>query len=451
VSWRKSVVLVAFSVLLLPAACLSATYRAVDVPELRESIAIVADLSGQGEQALLVGQDHRVFLLGDDNIVPLIEGISGQISALAVGDVNGDLKNEIVVGTDGGGAVYSFSEKNESWERQGQPQYLWDTIHRLEVFDFNQDGWGDLLVITARGQAQILLSSEGVLHPFWKSKAGEVVVGSKVIDVDHNGYPELIYAFQSGYIGVLEWDEQQFATRWENYPWGSVESLVVIPHQSSPEWLVVTSQKMLYGWRYRNGEVVSSRIIEGTELGERLFYFPGEGLLSLSQKTGIALFDLQASSVSEKWRVAGLFGNHAFYHQGVAYFRDVNSVYYRLVQGDANWRVFLHNQEITESVAVLQEGGELFYRLPDVAERLGLGKIADNYWYYTLGEHELVLDPVAMSVQYDNLVIPMKNPILQVEGAPYVSAEVFPLLGWKVDLDFSRQQVLIRRNWGWWL
>ncbi|NMB19507.1 MAG: hypothetical protein GX979_01440 [Firmicutes bacterium] len=450
-SWRKGVLLIAFFILLLPAVSLGANYIAVDVPELRNSIAILAHLDGDAEPALIVGQGHSVFALGVDGTKPLIEGVSGRISALAVGDMNGDFKNEILIATESGGALYFYVEKGGVWERQGQPQYLWDTISLLDIHDFNQDGWGDLLVITGRGEAQILLSMEGTLQPFWKSKLGEVVVGAEIIDVDNDGYPELIYALRSGYVGVLGWVEQDFAAQWENYPWGSVESLVVLTNQDTPEWLVVTSQKMLYGWRYRNDEVVSSRTIEGTELGERLFYIPGEGLLSLSQKSGIALFELKSTSVSEAWRVPGLSGDHAFYYQGYPYFRDRNGVYYRIVQGEAHWRVFLHNQEITESVALLTEGDELFLCLPDIAERLGLMTVPDNDWYYTQEDHELILEPGNKSVQYDDLIIPMKHPILQVEGVPYVAAEVFSFLGWQVDFDPSRQHVVIQRNWGWWL
>lgn len=449
--FRKITVFVVISILLLSAASGAATYIAVEVPELRNSVLRVADLYSQGESMLLLGQGHSVSTLAEDTVVPLIDGISGRISALAVGDVNGDLRSELVVGTDSGGALYFYAEKGGTWERQGQPQYLWDTIRLLEIHDFNNDGWGDVLVLTGKGEAHVLLSSEGTLYPFWKSKPGEVVVGVEVIDVDHNGYPEVIYAFQSGYIAVLDWEEQGFTVLWENYPWGSIESLVVLPHQSSPEWLVVTSQKMVYGWRYRNGEVVSSRLFEGNELGEHLFYFTGQGLLSLSQKTGISLFELQSASVSEKWRIPGIFGNQAFSFEGALYFRDPSGIYYKLVEGSNRWRIFLQNQEITESVEVLNHEGELFYRLPDLAESLGLIVHKGKSWYYVLGSHEVVLDPEHNCIRYDNVVIPMTNSILDMGGLPYVSAEVFPVFGWRVELDFSRQHVIFRQNWGWWL
>jgi len=447
---RHIVVIVVFSILLVPSVTSASTYIAVDVPELQDSVVLLADLSEQSNLALVLGQGHGVAMFADNTIIPLIDGISGRVSALASGDMNGDLKNDLVVGTDSGGALYTYVERNGIWERHGQPQYLWDTIRHLESHDLNNDGWSDIVVVTGKGEAQILLSSEGSLYPAWRSKPGENVVGLDVLDFDQDGYPELVYAFESGYIGLLRLEGQEFSTFWENYPWGSVESLVVLPHQSSPEWLVITSQKMVYGWRFRNGEVVSSRIFEGNELGEHLFYFPGDGLLSLSQKTGVSLFELHSTSVSELWRVPGLFGNRAFRYQEDIYFRDRNGTYYKIVQGNASWRVFLHNQEITDEVMVLDHDGELFFRLPDLAERLGITSIPDNGWYYSVDGHDVIFDPERYAVYYDSIVIPMQNPVLQVDGLPYVSAEVFPLLGWKVERDSSRRHVVFQKNWGWW-
>ena len=97
------------------------------------------------------------------------------------------------------------------------------------------------------------------------------------------------------------------------------------------------------------------------------------------------------------------------------------------------------------------EHDELYYCLPDLAEYLGLTTIPDNSWYYILEGNELVFAPDQRGMKYDNLTIPLKYPILQVEGVPYVTSDVLSFLGWQVELDFSRQQVVIQRNWGWWL
>ena len=42
-------------------------------------------------------------------------------------------------------------------------------------------------------------------------------------------------------------------------PLGTIESFFVVEDGPMPEWVVVTSQKMLYGWRWQNGQVSSTR------------------------------------------------------------------------------------------------------------------------------------------------------------------------------------------------
>ena len=448
---RKVFLYVVFSILVLSPVGAASTYIAVEVPELQNAAVLPTDLYGSNEASLLLGQGHKLSIYSDGTVLPLLDGISGRVTAIAAGDINGDFRNELVVATDSGGALYFFAERNALWERHGQTQYLWDTITRLEIHDFDSDGWGDLLVLTEKGQVHVLLSSEGTLVPFWKSDPAEVVVGVEILDLDQDGYPELIYALQSGYIGILTLDGQGFATLWENYPWGLVESLVVLPDQPSPEWLVVTSQKMLYGWRFRGGEITSSRLFEGSELGEHLFYFPGEGLLSLSSKTGVSLFQLQSSSVTEKWTVPGLFGNHAFFYQGAPYLQALDGTYFRIEQGNAAWRVFLHNKDVTESVPLIRHNEIFYYSLSDVAVLFGLMEVPENRWRYVVDHHEIILDPHENLVKFDNLVIPINNPVLEKDGLPYVSAEVFPLFGWRVELDTARQHVIFQQNWGWWL
>lgn len=422
-----------------------AAYIAVTEPELENAVVQIYDSN------LLLGQEHSVFMLQDGAQHILIDNIPGKISALAVGDINGDLQDDLVVGTGTGGALYFYTKREGNWERQGQTQYLWDTISFLEIHDFNNDGWGDLVLLTEKGEAHVLLSQEGILQPFWRSPAGEFVVSIEIIDVDHNGYPDLIYALRSGYIGILTWDEPNFITLWENYPWGSVESLVVLPHTNSPEWLVVTGQKMLYGWRWRNGEVSSSRLFDASALGEHLFYIPEEGLLSISKTTGISLFELQSGNVIEKWRVPGLFGDEAFYYQGEFYFRDHNQNYSRLVEGSTKWRLFIHDTEVTDSVGVVSSGDQLYFNLSDLIDYLGLVKTSWHTWSFIVEDIELRLNSQSTLIEYGELAIPLTNPVLESEGQPYVTAEVFPLFGWNVELDPTRQFVVFLKNWGWWL
>lgn len=319
------------------------------------------------------------------------------------------------------------------------------------MHDFNGDGWGDVVALTDKGEAFVYLSREGNLFPLWKSPAGEYVVGFEVLDVDQNGYPDLIIALRSGYVAVLTWGEEEFVTLWENYPWGAVESLVIIPHATSPEWLVVTSQKMLYAWRWQNGEVTTSRKFEAQALGEHLFYIPQEGLLSLSGATGISLFDLQTSTVAEKWRVPGLYGDHAFYYQGDFYFRDMTNAYLRLVEGTQHWRLFVYETEVTDFVGMVQRDGQLYFNLLELAPLLGLTTRLEGGWKISTSHGEVTLWPSSTVLGWQELSIPLVSPVVEEAGVPFVPVDVLPLLGWTVRIDSLRQQVIFLENWGWWV
>lgn len=446
---KKAVCMAVFFVLLMEAAG-AAAYTAVAEPALFGAHVLVADLWGQGQPSLLLGKEGGVFVLEESEPQPLIE-VPGRVTALAAGDLTGDFRPDLALGTDRGGALYLYTERGGIWERHGHAQYLWDTIVGLDIHDFNNDGWGDVVALTDRGEAFVYLSREGNLFPLWKSPSGEVVVGMEVADVDGNGYPDLVYALRSGYVGVLTWGGEEFATLWENYPWGAVESLLIIPHASSPEWLVVTSQKMFYAWRWQNGEVITSRKFEATALGEHLFYIPQQGLLSLSGVTGISLFDLETSGVVERWRVPGLYGDHAFYFAGELYFRDKTQAYLRLVEGSPQWRLFVGDKEVTGFIDVLQRDGELFFSLLDLAPVLGLALNLEGSWQVTGAAGDVALWPGQTVLGWQGLLVPLANPVVEEAGVPYVPVDVLSLLGWTVQIDFLRQQVTFLENWGWWV
>lgn len=446
---RRKIFFLVLAILLSSSVSRASTYIVVDEFELQDAVVIVDDLQGQNRNKMLVGQGQSVFLKDGDTKEGIIHDISGQISALALGDVDGDFRNDIVIGTASAGALYIYSENDGVWERQGHPQYLWSTIQHLEIYDFNQDGWGDIVFLTEGGMLQILLSHEGKLYPFWKSPSDQVVNNFQVFDLDLNGFPDLVYTYQSGYVGILTWDDQAFVTLWENYPWGLIESLVVIPQQS--EWLVVTSQKMLYGWRYRNGEIISSRHFYASELGEHLFYFPSQGLLSFSRKSGVALFELKTASVTEKWKVSGVYGSHAFEHEGNFFFRDLQGNYHRLVEDSGDWHLFVDNRDISNHVGILEQAGKLYYSLPELAREFGYVVFGLTNWQFIQDGRHFKLFPERNIIEYDNLNIPLTSPVLLVDGKPYAPAELLAFFGWNAEVDFARKHVVFLKSWGWWL
>lgn len=437
-------------ILLLPTLALASPYMVVDKPELQSAIILLGDLYGRGESVRIVAHGSSIYIEEKGIKTEIITDISGKVSALAFGDLTGNLKNDLVVGTANAGAIYVYQEQNGEWYRTGQPLYLWDTISKLEVHDLNNDGWGDLVILTGQKEAQVLLSWEGKLYPFWKTGPDQLVVDWQVADINQDGFADLVYILQSGYIGALTWDEQEFTTLWENYPWGQMESLIILEQQSSPEWIAVTSQKMLYGWRWKGDEVVSSRHFHATDLGESLFYIPGQGVLSFSKKTGASLFELKSSSVVEKWRIPNVFATSAIYLDGGYLLGDPNHNYFQLVSGEGKWRIFADHREITDLVEIREFEDHLYFNLQQLGTTLGFTVVKGQSWHLLKDSQYLTIEPETNQIMTAGVTIPNALSFQYWDDALYCTADFLPLMGWLLEIDQARKQILLNPNWGWW-
>ncbi|HHY10487.1 MAG TPA: hypothetical protein GX528_07970, partial [Firmicutes bacterium] len=256
-----------------------------------------------------------------------------------------------------------------------------------------------------------------------------------------------INTFKSGYVGVLTWLDQEFVTLWENYPWGLIESLFVLTDSGYPEWLVISSQKMVYGWRLQNGEVVLSRHFHAPYVGEKAFYIPGEGLLSFSAKRGTSLFKLERDSFLELWNIPGFAGAEAFYVNGEFLIRDENYNYFHLIPRSAGWEIYVGGRDVTDQIGTLQAGSLLYFNLEHLGPELGFsienGRLVQ-------GERFFELEAEKPLVKVDGLPIPLKHPLLLADNDFYAPLDLFSLLGWSPAVDQARQRIEFNKSWGWW-
>ncbi len=430
----------------------AAPYIVVDEPAFKGAVVLFGDLFQRDQVECLVGKGQSLYLVDGEEQQELITDIPGRITALALGDLTGDLRHNLVVGTDGAGALYFYTLRGGEWKREAEPIYLWDSIRYLGVYDLNNNGWGDVVALTEGGELTIFISWEGRLYPFWKSPPQEVVTNVQVLDINQDGQPDVIYTYASGYVGILTWDDQEFTTLWENYPWGAIDGLVVLPVSGAPEWLVVTSQKMLYGWKWKDGEVVNSRHFYASGLGEHLFYIPSEGLLSFSEKTGISLFELHLSGVTELWRVPGVSGCEAFYVDSEFILRDCQFNYYRLVPDSGEWSILLNGKDITERISFYEEeDGQLYFNLTEIGPELGFSVFHLGDWYFLKDNHHLRINPQSRRIECNGLLIPFQGSIIVKDGVPFAGPEIFPLFGWMFKVDLARREARLGKNWGWWV
>lgn len=422
-------------------------YVRVDQPELDGAVLLVADLLDVEEPQVILGRKNQVHIVVDGEERELIKDLPGNVTSLAVGDLTGDFRPELLVGTDNAGAFYVYESQGGKWQRSGRARYLWEPVTKLAVHDLNNDGWGDVIALNRQGDAEVYLSWEGELYSFWRSSGVKHFMAA---DIDQDGVDEILYTGVSGQVAILKWDDQQLVTLWENYPWGTIESLVVINEGSRLEWIVVTSQKMLYGWRWQNGEVVSTRHFHAPELGEMLTYIPGTGLLSFSRSRGASMFTLQSSSVRELWNVPGVSGEQVYPFFDSFLVRDSNNAYYLLNPSDGRWKVFLGREEIGERLELFTHEGTVFAELKNAASSLGLSLFGEEPWYI-IGRSGFVKVELGRGLaERDGLAFPLSAAPFIDQGKLFVPVDVFNLVGLSVEVDRARGQVRFEHKWGWW-
>lgn len=424
-----------------------ASFYRVDRPELDGTVLLVADLYDTHEPQVVLGRQNGVHMVRDGQAQQIVSDLPGSVTALAAGDLTGDFRPELLVGTDNAGAFYIYELWNGKWQRAGRARYLWEPISLLAVHDINNDGWGDVLALNRKGEAEIFLSWEGELYSFWRASG---VKHFQAADVDQDGVLEIIFTRTAGHVGILKWRDQQLEVLWENFPWGTIESLVVLDDQPSPEWIVVTSQKMLYGWRWQNGRVVDTRHFHAPELGEFLTYIPGAGILSFARSRGASLFQLQTSGLRELWHVPDVWGEQVYPLQDSYLVRDSGYNYYLLAPSDGRWQVLRNGEDITEDFELVFQDGRAFAHVHKAQRSLGLSLFGTNPLYITGRSGFVKVALGEMRAERDGLVFPLPAAPFSVDGAVYVPVEVFQLVGWVVEVDRARQQVRFTHPWGWW-
>lgn len=424
-------------------------YILVEVPELINGITIIGDVLDIGTDQIIVGRGNQVDIYDHDQLVTSITGFSGNVTALALGDLTGNYSPELVIGTDNA-SFYVYQLQEDYWIELNEHRYLWAPINQIEIADITGSGWGDVVVRNARGEVYIFLSREGILENSWRSQPNEQIKFLLTADFNEDGMDEVVLTRNSGYVGVLRWQDQELVRVWENYPWGSIENLTVGNPISNhlPELMLTTSQKMFYSWQWNGTTFVSRRSYSQNAGGPTLRYENDFGLLSFSVNEGITAYTVGSANFVEQWRIPVTNIVHAEAVNDRILAQDVAGKYHWLWQinlADVSTYV---NDSMVKSPRLQIDQGEIFVSLVDVTKLLGWTKLGTSKIFIMKGFDYIVLYPDTQVISWNNLTLPQKT--LMIDDEVYVTYDLFSFLGYRVDFDYSTLNLTFMQDWGWW-
>ena len=433
-------------------AAVQAEYLLAEQPYLHNSIITAADVLDTGADQIIAGLGSEVKIYDQEQVLETISGFSGVVTAVAAGDLTGDFRPEILIGTDKG-SYYIYQKVQGKWQQVFEQRYLWTPVVYLEVCDITGNGWGDVIVRTARGEAFVYLSWDGKLELFWRSQPNAAVKYIQAADLTGSGRDDVVFTHNSGYVGVLSWQEGQFELVWQNFPWGTIDSLVVAELQSGqlPEIMVVTGQNIVYTWRW-NGETIATQRHFPYELeGNVTKIVPGLGLVNISTASGITSYSIGASSLSVRsvYPLSGV--RDIVMVNDTMLIEETSGRYYTLYDVDPEQiRIFVDNKATNKPIGLQVYSGKIYLDVDGLASALGLIRFGTKRIFLIKGLDYFVIDPEEGAVLWRNTPLPFADQILTQDGKTYIPISLISLMGYDVDFDYSTSELRITKSWGWW-
>lgn len=230
--------------------------------------ATLGDLTGDGIPELIVASENRVHVyVWDEKTYGYIEqmsfnGFPAAISVLAVGRPFGDERSALWVGMHGSGPIQLYTLQEHALVHHGTIGRLWSDVEELYPVDIDGNGAEDLVALGADGVVSLWYNENGSFRQAWRTPPSEepdryVAVG----DYFGSDRPALVTAKERGRVMIYEWQESPtgeagtLVKRHENYPWGVIASVDLIPVASGgrADLFIATDQNLLYRYSWQGG------------------------------------------------------------------------------------------------------------------------------------------------------------------------------------------------------
>ena len=213
---------------------------------------VLCDVDGDGNLEILFPSARHVYCIRhvpDEGIEIFDEDPLLDPQTTTVSDLNGDGKKEILVGSKSG-KLYCFD--GETGQIAWQYMAKREITHETGVCDLDRDGKPELVVQSR--QIVTTLTHDGKL--IWERTLSDVAEKGRpvFVDVDADGFPEIIIKFFSGEIYCLH--GKTGAVRWQNKTERIYATPAVVGKKGAPDILTFGGRKnVLYCFEGRDGRM----------------------------------------------------------------------------------------------------------------------------------------------------------------------------------------------------
>ncbi|MGI6165706.1 MAG: stalk domain-containing protein [Limnochordia bacterium] len=216
-------------------------------PEL--NLITVGDLTGDGKLEVVVATGDGVEVL-DDTLQPLASfTFPSSPTALATGNIDG--YPALIVGSSAAGAAYYLRLQQGRLVQVSRTGYLWSSVSFICVANLTGLYGDDLLIVTE--DARLLLFT-------WDGKGFRSVTETSlpfqpefmaVGDLGHTAQAEVVLA-KGNHLQVLTYDDGSFHGIWDNYTWGNINHVSILPVEKTPQLVIGTKEKIIQSYRYKD-------------------------------------------------------------------------------------------------------------------------------------------------------------------------------------------------------